>query len=65
MRRMPIEEAEEVERELPEFVDLVQGKSSDRVTLRIEDFDGDPALLYNCIRYALSCGKSVSIEPKG
>lgn len=65
MDRIPIDVAETVERRLPEFVDEVQGNTSDSVKLKIEDFAGDPALFYKCVRYALSCGKSVLIEPTG
>ena len=63
MERIPIEVAEMLERRLPDFVDEVHGHTSDSAKLKIEDFAGDPTLFYKCVRYALSCGKSVFIEP--
>jgi hypothetical protein len=55
--------AEEVERALPEFVDLVQDRRSKGVRLRLEDFEDEPYLLYCCLWYALNYGKSVRFDP--
>jgi hypothetical protein len=63
MRRMPIEAAEQVELALPELVDLFQDRRNNGIRLRLEDFENDPDLLYNCVWYAVSLGKWVRVEP--
>ena len=62
MKKMPIGAAEALERTLPEFVDLVQGSTGPALRLRLDDFENDPTLLYNCVWYAISYGRKVEIE---
>ena len=62
MKKMPIEAAEALEKTLPEFVDLVQGSDGQALRLRLDDFESDPTLLYNCVWYAISYGRKVEIE---
>ena len=63
MRKMPIAVAEALEETIPEFVDLVQSKTGLAIRVRLDDFEGDPTLLYNCIWYAVSYDRKVEIVP--
>lgn len=62
MRKMPIAVAEALEKMIPEFVDLVQSSTGRALRLRLDDFENDPTLLYNCVWYAISYGRMVEIE---
>ena len=63
MKKMPIAVAETLEGTLPEFVDLVQSSTGHAVRIRLDDFENDPTLLYNCVWYAVSYGRKVEVHP--
>ena len=62
MKQIPIEAVEEVERELPEMIDVIQSSSKGPILLVLDDFDGQERLLFNALWYATSHGRSVVIE---
>ena len=62
MKKMPVGPAETLEARLPEFVDMVQSSADRNIRVRMDDFEDDPTLLYNCVWYALSYKKCVLIE---
>ena len=62
MKKIPIGVAEALERTLPEFVDLVQSSAGQALRLRLDDFENDPTLFYNCVWYAISYGRKVEID---
>lgn len=62
MRKIPIEAIEQIEQEVPEIVDAVQRQSPGPIVLALEDFEGQPDLLFNSVWYALSHGRRVVIE---
>lgn len=62
MKDMPVEIAIEVERQIPEIVDVVQKRQDEPLVVVFDAFEGKSKLLYECVWYALSHGKNVLIE---
>jgi hypothetical protein len=62
MKKMPVGDAQELERTLPEFIDALQRNNGKTLRFQLEDFEDEPELLYRCIWYAISYGRKVVIE---
>lgn len=62
MKRISVGLAQEVERMIPEIIDVVQRTEAAPIVMRLEAFDGKPDLLYHCLWYATSYGKAVQVQ---
>jgi hypothetical protein len=62
MRKIPIEIAIDVERDVPGLVDVLHKGGSDPIVLSLRGFEGRERLLYDCIWYVASSGRRVEIE---